>query len=137
MLAAANTGTYGITAWETASWKEVYQVAGHSDTVNSLAWSPDSRILAGVKTLWLADGTVFSTSNSQSGYVNSVAWSPDGKMLATGGSDNIVHLWTPDGKSLDLLQGHTGVIEVVAWSPNGNILASGSDDATIRLWTFK
>jgi hypothetical protein len=33
--------------------------------VNSLAWSPDSRILAGAKTLWRADGSWLNVLNGQ------------------------------------------------------------------------
>jgi WD40 repeat protein len=102
--------------------------------VNSLAWSPDGRLLAGSKTLWHADGTVLNYFRDQAKNVFSAAWSPDGKLLATGGDDKIVHLWGPDGKPLGVLKGHSGNVNVVAWSPDGKILASGSDDATIRLW---
>jgi WD40 repeat protein len=102
--------------------------------VNSLAWSPDSKLLAGSKTLWHADGTALFNFRDQAQNVYSAAWSPDGKILATGGDDKIVHLWGPDGKPLGSLKGHTATVNVVAWSPDGKILASGSDDATIRLW---
>lgn len=105
--------------------------------VNSLAWSPDSKKIAGAKTLWLADGSIQNTLNDQPEYVNSVSWSPDGKVLASGGSDNLIRLWTSDGKPLSILSGHTGNIRAVAWSPNGKILASASDDKTIRLWKLK
>ncbi len=101
---------------------------------NSLAWSPDGKLLAGSKTLWHADGTVLNYFRDQAEFVYSADWSPDGKILATGGNDKIVHLWGPDGKPLAALKGHSGNVNVVAWSPDGKILASGSDDATIRLW---
>ncbi len=120
---------------------EIYTSAGKKVTavydqlgVNSLAWSPDSQILAGGKTLWSADGSRAVIFSSSPEYVNSVAWSLDGKIFATGGSDKLVHLWSPDGKPLGKLAGHTGIINMVAWSPSGDLLASASDDMTIRLW---
>lgn len=120
----------------TPSGEKVGAIADRAGT-SSLAWSPDSSVLAGATTLWRADGTTIKTLYRQSQFANSVAWSPDGRILASGGSDAIVHLWSPNGQPLGDLQGHTDAIEVVAWSPAGNILASAADDATIRLWTLK
>jgi WD40 repeat protein len=104
--------------------------------VTQLAWSPDSKILAGAKTLWRADGSVLADLIGQPQYVNAAAWSPDGQLLATGGSDGSVRLWAPNGTLLSLLKGHTGPIEALAWSPAGRLLASASDDKTIRLWVL-
>jgi WD40 repeat protein len=105
-------------------------------SVTQLAWSPDSKILAGAKTLWRADGSVLADLIGQPQYVNAAAWSPDGQLLATGGRDGSVHLWAPDGTPLSLLSGHTGPIEALAWAPAGRLLASASDDKTIRLWVL-
>jgi WD40 repeat protein len=110
-------------------------IANISDT-GLVAWSPDSKILAGAKTLWSADGVVLARLGGPQ-YFNAAAWSPDGKILATGGDDGTVYLWTPDGAPLGLLLGHSGRIEALAWAPTGRLLASASDDKTIRLWVLK
>lgn len=127
-----------------SSYVEIFAVTGQkiaklqdSGGVNSLAWSPDSSLLAGISTIWSAHGDYLYTLRDQSLDVNSNAWSPDGEILASGGSDMLVHLWAADGTPLAALQGHTAGINVVAWSPDGTLLASGADDKTVRLWKIK
>jgi len=123
----------GIVKIYTNQGGKIATVRDQSNT-DSIAWSPDSRILAGANTLWLADGTTLNNLNGQPSRVSSVDWSPDGKILASGGSDAIVRLWAADGEPSGLLKGHTGPINIVKWSPRGDLLASASDDQTIRLW---
>ena len=120
----------------TNSGEEITSLLHDETSVDSLAWSPDSTILAGPKTLWHADGTRLRRLNQQPTYVNSLAWSADGNLLASGGSDDLIHLWTPDGAHAGALEGHTGAVNAVAWSPDGTVLASASEDGTIRLWMF-
>jgi WD40 repeat protein len=127
-----------------SGYVEIYTVTGQkiaklqdSWGVNSLAWSPDDRLLAGVSTIFSPEGKYLYTLRDQSLHVNSNAWSPDGEMLASGGNDLLVHLWAADGIQLAALKGHSSDINVVAWSPDGKILASGSDDKTVRLWIIK
>ena len=98
------------------------------DSVNTLAWSPDSRILAGPKTLWLADGTLIKELVGQPQNVNVVSWSPNGEILASGGSDGMIRLWTTAGESAGTLSGSTGEILGIAWSPDGKKLSSSSTD---------
>jgi WD40 repeat protein len=143
----AMTWAPGSQQWaigDESSYVEIYTVTGQkiaqlqdSGGVNSLAWSPDGSLLAGLSTIWSPDGKYLYTLRDQSRYVNSNAWSPDGKILASGGSDMLVHLWAADGTPLAALQGHRAGVNVVAWSPDGAILASASDDKTVRLWKIK
>jgi WD40 repeat protein len=127
-----------------SGYVDIYSITGakianlqDSGGVNSLAWSPDGTLLAGVSTIWSPKGDYLYTLRDQSLHVNSNAWSSDGKILASGGSDMLVHLWAADSSSLGALQGHRAGVNVVAWSPDGKILASGSDDKTVRLWKIK
>ena len=70
---------------------------GHTDGVNSVAFSPDGKMLASAGlsiTLWdVATGKEQATLKGHRGLVNCVAYSPDGKTLASGGEDKTIKLW--------------------------------------------
>jgi WD40 repeat protein len=113
----------------------------HGNWVNSLAWSPDGKMLASASSdktikLWSSDGKALSTLKGHSDTVNSVAWSPDGKMLASASNDKTIKLWSNDGKQLFTLKG-SNWINSLAWSVDGKTLASASFDNIIQLWNIK
>jgi WD40 repeat protein/transcriptional regulator with XRE-family HTH domain len=119
-------------------------LAGFTDTVLSVAFSPDGKTLAAGS----ADDTVrlwdvathqpigIPLINSPSTSVNSVAFSPDGKTLAAGSADGTIQLWdAATGRPIGVpfSNGQTSV-NSVAFSPDGKTLAAGNVDGTVWLW---
>jgi WD40 repeat protein len=120
----------------------------HLHHVNSVAFSPDGRLLAsgnsgsgdrGSITLWeIATGAKLRTLGTDLHSIESVAFSPDGTILASGDFDNRVALWdTATGAQLHVLEGHTDRVTSVAFSRNGKTLASGGEDGKTLLWDVK
>ena len=149
-LATPNSGTVKPTAGssETLSgaWKCIYTFTGHSDTVNTVAFSPDGQLLTsgssdGSIKLWhLRDGRELMTLGGRRWFyrlfnsVTSVAVSPDGTTLASGINRNIKLWHLNEERELTTLRGHPGIVEALGFSRDGQMLASGGSDGSIKLW---
>ena len=106
--------------------------------VNSVAFSPDGRILAvgdnrGDVGLWdVATGR--RTVLAEGSPVYGVAFSPDGRTLAVGDARGDVGLWdvATGRRTAILAEGST--VASVAFSPDGHTLAVGDVGGSVGLW---
>ncbi|MER3588278.1 MAG: hypothetical protein C4322_08850, partial [Mastigocladus sp. ERB_26_1] len=113
----------------------------HSESVNSVAFSPDGKIIASGSTdktikLWdVTTGQVIKTLTGHNNGVFSIAFSPDSKTIASGGADKTIKLWdVTTGQVIKTFSGHEDTVYSIAFSPDGKTIASGSVDQTIKLW---
>ncbi|NJK65980.1 MAG: serine/threonine protein kinase [Microcoleus sp. CSU_2_2] len=126
-------------------WRCAYTLPGHSSFVNSLAISPDGKILVSgswdktIKVWELETGELIGTLTGHSDRVNSVAISWDGRMLVSGSSDETIKFWNLHiGDLLCTFPGHSMEVNSVAISPNGQIIAScGGSENTIKIWNLR
>jgi WD40 repeat protein len=93
-----------ISLWEPATGTLIRSIKAFADGVNSIAISPDGRLIAGAgeasKTVgvWnLITGEKVAEFTGHAGAVVSVDFSPDGKTLASGSTDTTVLLWDLEG----------------------------------------
>jgi serine/threonine protein kinase len=112
----------------------------HSDSVYSVAWSPDGKyIVSGSrdKTVQIWDtstcGKALAYKNHTS-YVYSVAWSPNGNRIASTSFGN-VHIWNATSGDCSLMyREHSLWVYALAWSPVGFMMASCGADGEVHLW---
>ncbi|CRG89769.1 putative WD repeat-containing protein all2124 [Talaromyces islandicus] len=114
---------------------------GHADTVQSVAFSPNGKLLASGSSdetikLWdTATGVLQQTLMAHSDWVESVVFSPDNRLLASASDDKTIKLWDiATGILQQSLLGHLDTVQYIVFSSNGRLLVSGSDDKTIKIW---
>ena len=114
---------------------------GHSNSVNSVAFSPDGRqILSGsydrtIKLWDAATGREIRTFTGHSAAVWSVGFSPEGTRIVSGSGDYTIKLWdAATGREIRTFTGHSGSVYSARFSPEGTRIVSGSYDRTIKLW---
>ncbi|KAI7108331.1 hypothetical protein KC352_g36603, partial [Hortaea werneckii] len=137
-----------IKVWDLRMHKVAYTLQGHTDTVTSVAVSPDSQSLLsfshdGTARTW--DIRPFAPENrlintfdgAQVGLEKNLiraCWDSEGRKVAAGGGDGTVTVWeAKSGKMLHKLPGHKGTVNDVRISPEGGMVVSGSTDRTMLL----
>ncbi|BAY23480.1 WD-40 repeat-containing protein [Calothrix sp. NIES-2100] len=128
-------------------YKNINTLSGHSDSVVSVAISPEGKILASgsrdrtIKLWNLTTGELLTTLTGHSSPVLSVDFSPDGQTLASASDrefqDGNIKLWdVRTGRVRQTLGSSLVALRTscVAFSPDGQTLATAHFDAAIRLW---
>ena len=128
----------GATATKSVESQEILTLTGHSESVNSVSFSPDGkRIVSGsddktVKVSNVESGQEILTLKGHSDAVRSATFSPDGKQIASVGWDKTLKIW--DAHTGEETLRLTTVGFNVGFSPDGKRIVSGSSDNTVKVW---
>jgi|GEM_PF-1021532 len=145
----AGSSTDGTTRlWDVNSGKEVRSLCGQKSVVDSLAFSPDGKLIATAEKLGnftvcdVATGDPVFRFEEGGGSLNieSVAFSPDSRKIAAMDIFGKIRFW--DLGTTNLLGTFVGQADsdpkhlknAIAFSPNGKVLFSTSGRAKIDVW---
>ncbi|KAF8881402.1 WD40-repeat-containing domain protein [Gymnopilus junonius] len=140
---ASGSADKTVRIWDTTSRNTIAELT-HTDTIWSVAFSPDSRRLVsgsrdGIVRVWdLKTKKVILKDKEHKGSVAAVAFSPDGVYTASGSYDKTIRIFEAEtGKQVrPPLEGHTSEVQTLAFSPDGKRLISGANNA-IRVWDIE
>jgi WD40 repeat protein len=119
---------------------------GHTEAVQSIAWSPDGQwiVTGGFRSLKVWDVTTWrevkSLSSSLIGNITALAFSPDNATLFASdgepGVSGFIHrIAFAEGKILNTWKAHDDMIYSLRMSADGKQLASGAADKLARIWS--
>jgi eukaryotic-like serine/threonine-protein kinase len=112
--------------------------------VRSVAWSPDSKLIASADDekvqVWDANsGIIVLSYCDHTDKIKGLAWSSDGTRIASASNDGMVKIWLVDtGETLITYTGHSvwrnQADNLVAWSPDGTYIASVGINKLVHIW---
>jgi hypothetical protein len=146
---AAGEGAAGVAGrvlvWDVsvAGPAEPRVIAGHVDSIYSVAFAPDGKQLATASydkllKLWDVDsGRERATLKHHTSAVFCSAFSPDGQWIASVAADQTVKLWNvASGQRVATLTEATKGLSAVAFHPQGRELTAVGIDKMIRVWEW-
>ena len=145
---------FQIGLWDVASGEFTHTLIGHTDSITSIAFSPDGNRLASCANddtirMWdVASGeqkhiiTRQDFPSQQNAVWQNVVWdegfSSDGRILTSSSWKGPIHLWDSfTGEHKKTLKGHTDEIVSLSFSIDSHTLVSKSKDGTVLVWALQ
>ncbi len=137
---AAGCGDGVVLVWNAATGEVVATLLGHENTVNSVRFLSDAKLVScsSDRTLriWDVDkAACLEVLRGHDARVTCLAVSPDGSRIASSSNDKTVRIWSArTARCFAVLHGHEREVTCVAFGPDGTRIASTSVDGTARVW---
>lgn len=131
-----------IKIWDANTLELIIEKVHHSDNVDAIAFSLDSKFIASCNdnTITIWDVTTFSLSQTLVGHTDRarcIVFSHDGEFIVSGSNDYKIKIWNvKTGNLVRTLDSHNATVRCIAISHDGAYLASGSFDDTINIWNY-
>lgn len=117
-------------------------VGTHSSSVTTLAFSPESGLMAignmfpGIISIRASQTEqIVHSIDADSGGFNSLGWNNGGKQLAACGFEGRLHIFDGVAGTLQAtFSGHHGQAMDCGWSPDGACIVSCGEDRLVRIW---
>jgi Flp pilus assembly protein TadD len=145
LIASAHAlGESSVRLWDTRTGAELRKLEGHVGDVNTVAVSPDGKLIASggddgtVRLVDLRTGQLVRQLGVAGNYVLGVAFACDGQELIFGGRDGAVRVWAVgSGRLLRTLTGPRSAIVRVAVASNNRLLACGTHSGEVWIWDYQ
>ncbi|HEY9311993.1 hypothetical protein [Williamsia sp.] len=126
-------------------------LAGHTDALRSLSFSPDGKTLVTgsddrTAIVWDTTDPSIPTrlGSPMTGYdatVHAVRFSPDGSLLATASDDQTLRMWSMANREATTplgtpIEAHAAAIWSLEFNHDGSLLATASWDGTAKVWSL-
>lgn len=117
-------------------------LAGQSQSVNAVAFSPDSRRVVtgsadGTAIVWeVTTGRRLLTLSSRTAAISSAIYAPSGKIIITGCADGAIHIWdTATGNRLaTIIRYRVGAVRALDISADGTKIGCGYENGAVCVW---
>ncbi|KAJ1908608.1 60S ribosomal subunit assembly or modification protein [Tieghemiomyces parasiticus] len=134
-----------VTVWDPKTANAVFRLTSedarfHTDTVTSVAVSPDSSLAVTgaadgtARLIHLQNGQIVGALDGHTESVEAVGFSRVLPLIATASVDGTINLWDAQNHRLRQTIRHDDAVTKLQWHTNSPLLTTASTDRTVRLW---
>jgi WD40 repeat protein len=140
-LRILSISNHQIFVWDSSSKELLRILSGHTNTITSLDFSPDSSFAVSSSKdnfifIWhIPTGTLVKKILAHNDDVNDLSFSPNTRYFASASSDSTVRIWdSHTGVLIRKLTDSTKPIRAISYSPDGQFIWAYSEEGAIFIW---